>query len=97
VLADSPALSAPPVAGWGADVVLIAAGQAPELTRHYQGPVAALRRSRAGLLLTPGPGEADALGIRLPRTPVPVRPGSGWLVRGGVPERVQVARRRIVG
>jgi S-DNA-T family DNA segregation ATPase FtsK/SpoIIIE len=34
------------------------------------------------------------LGIRLPRTPLPHRPGSGWLVTGGALERVQVARRR---
>ena len=39
------------------------------------------------------PGRA-LLGVRLPRTPVPVRPGSGWLVTGGTVERVQVARRR---
>jgi S-DNA-T family DNA segregation ATPase FtsK/SpoIIIE len=53
-----------------------------------------LRRSRSGLLLRPGPAEADLLGVRLPRTPVPVRPGSGWLVAAGIPARVQVARRR---
>ena len=33
------------------------------------------------------------LGIRLPRTPVPSRPGSGWLVVAGTAQRVQVARR----
>jgi DNA segregation ATPase FtsK/SpoIIIE, S-DNA-T family len=47
-----------------------------------------------GLLLCPSPGDADLLGVRLPRTPVPVRPGSGWLVTGGTVERVQVARHR---
>ena len=30
------------------------------------------------------------------RTPVPARPGSGWLVAGGSVQRVQVARRRSV-
>jgi S-DNA-T family DNA segregation ATPase FtsK/SpoIIIE len=75
-------------------VALLAATGPGCLSAHYQGPVAALRRSRNGLLLCPGPGDADLMGVRLPRTPVPVRPGSGWLVIGGVPERIQVARRR---
>jgi DNA segregation ATPase FtsK/SpoIIIE, S-DNA-T family len=73
---------------------VLAAGTAADLAGHFQGPLAALRRTRGGLLLRPGPGEADLLGIRLPRTPVPARPGSGWLVTAGVPARVQVARRR---
>jgi S-DNA-T family DNA segregation ATPase FtsK/SpoIIIE len=77
-----------------ARVVLLAASHAAQLSAHYQGPVAALRRARVGLLLCPGPGDADLLGVRLPRTPVPVRPGSGWLVTGGTAQRVQVARRR---
>ena len=76
-------------------VALVAAGSAAQLSGHYQGPVSALRRGRAGLLLCPGPGEADLLGVRLPRTPLPVRPGSGWLVTGTTIERVQVARHRI--
>ena len=47
-----------------------------------RGRSAALRRARTGLLLCPGPGDADLLGVRLPRTPLPVRPGRGWLVTG---------------
>jgi S-DNA-T family DNA segregation ATPase FtsK/SpoIIIE len=74
---------------------LLVAGTAADLTGHYQGPVAALRRGRCGLLLCAGPAEADVLGVRLPRTPVPVRPGSGWLVADGRLARVQVARRRM--
>jgi S-DNA-T family DNA segregation ATPase FtsK/SpoIIIE len=74
-------------------VALIAAGHAGQLSAHYQGPVAALRRGRTGLLLCPGPGDADLLSIRLPRTPLPHRPGSGWLVTGAAMHRVQVARR----
>lgn len=73
-------------------IVLLAAGSAGQVTTHYQGPVAALRRARTGLLLCPGPADAEALGIRLPRLRLPVRPGSGWLVRDGVAQRVQVAR-----
>ena len=67
-----------------------------QLSGHYQGPIAALRRGRSGLLLCPGAGDADLMGIRLPRTPLPVRPGSGWLVTGAGLERVQVARSRAV-
>ncbi len=74
------------------DVVVLAAGSAGELSSAFRGPVADLRRSRSGLLLCPGPGDADLLGIRLPRTPLPVRPGSGWLATAGTVQRVQVAR-----
>jgi S-DNA-T family DNA segregation ATPase FtsK/SpoIIIE len=91
---DWPALASLPTT---AGVALIAAAHAAQLSAHYQGPVAALRRARVGLLLRPGPGDADLLGVRLPRTPVPARPGSGWLVSGGTAERVQVARRREPG
>jgi len=93
-LADSPLLSALPAPAAGGSVVL-AAGSAADVARLYQGPVAALRRNRSTVLLTPGPGEADLLGIRLPRTSVPIRPGSGWLLNGGQVQRVQVARRRV--
>ncbi|MGY1604164.1 FtsK/SpoIIIE domain-containing protein [Geodermatophilus sp. SYSU D00815] len=91
---DAPLLTTLPGAGATGRVVVLAAGQAADLGRHYQGPLADLRRSRSGLLLTPGPGDADLLGIRLPRVPVPARPGSGWLVVAGTPQRVQVARHR---
>jgi S-DNA-T family DNA segregation ATPase FtsK/SpoIIIE len=83
-----------PVLGRNTGVTLVAAGTAGQFTAHYQGPVAHLRRARSGLLLCPGPGDADLLGIRLPRVQLPVRPGSGWLATRGRVERVQVARRR---
>ncbi|WNV74731.1 FtsK/SpoIIIE domain-containing protein [Geodermatophilus sp. DSM 44513] len=76
-----------------ADVVWVVAGSAAELSAAFRGPVPVLRRRRSGLLLTPGPGDGDLLGVRLPRTPVPSRPGSGWLVVAGSAQRVQVARR----
>ncbi len=92
-LTDSPVLAAAGAGDLaGHDVTVLAAGTAGELSGVFRGPVADLRRSRSGLLLCPGPGDADLLGIRLPRTPVPVRPGSGWLVTAGVAQRVQVAR-----
>jgi S-DNA-T family DNA segregation ATPase FtsK/SpoIIIE len=92
--AEVPALMALPVLGRNTGVTLVAAGTAGQFTAHYQGPVAHLRRARSGLLLCPGPGDADLLGIRLPRVQLPVRPGSGWLATRGRVERVQVARRR---
>jgi S-DNA-T family DNA segregation ATPase FtsK/SpoIIIE len=88
-----PGLAALPPGGGGRGPVLLAAGAAADLAGHYQGPLAALRRTRQGLLLVPGPGDADLLGIRLPRTPLPVRPGSGWLAGPHGLQRVQIARR----
>jgi S-DNA-T family DNA segregation ATPase FtsK/SpoIIIE len=93
LLADAPVLARVPPLGSAGRVVLLAAATAPELARSYQGPVAALRRQRAGLVLCPGPGDGEPFGIRLPRTPLPRRPGSGWLVTGDRIQRVQVARR----
>jgi S-DNA-T family DNA segregation ATPase FtsK/SpoIIIE len=93
-VAEWPVLSSLPGGGRAGEVLVVASGTAGELAGHYQGAVAALRRGRTGLLLCPGPADADLLGVRLPRTPVPVRPGSGWLVSSGGPVRVQVARRR---
>jgi S-DNA-T family DNA segregation ATPase FtsK/SpoIIIE len=93
--ADAPALARISGTGHRGRVALIAAASAGELSAHYQGPVAALRRGRTGLLLCPGPGDADLLGLRIPRTPLPQRPGSGWLVTGGALHRVQVARREV--
>jgi S-DNA-T family DNA segregation ATPase FtsK/SpoIIIE len=93
--ADAPALGRIQLTRAQGGLVLIVAAGAGQLSAHYQGPVAALRRGRTGLLLCPGPGDADLLGIRLPRTPLPHRPGSGWLVTGSALQRVQVARRDV--
>ena len=92
--AECAALARLPALGVRGGIALLAAAGPAQLSGHYQGPIAALRRARSGLLLCPGPGDADLLGIRLPRTPLPSRPGSGWLVMGSGMERVQVARRR---
>ncbi|WP_167761162.1 FtsK/SpoIIIE domain-containing protein [Geodermatophilus sp. DF01_2] len=92
-LADSAVLAAAAGAEAVPGLVFVVAGTAAELSPAFRGPVSALRRRRNGLLLTPTPGDADLLGIRLPRTPLPQRPGSGWLVTAGVAQRVQVARR----
>jgi S-DNA-T family DNA segregation ATPase FtsK/SpoIIIE len=92
--AEWTALGGIPSLGARTGVALLAAASPGQLSGHYQGPIAALRRARTGLLLCPGPGDADLLGVRLPRLPLPVRPGSGWLVSGTTMDRVQVARRR---
>jgi S-DNA-T family DNA segregation ATPase FtsK/SpoIIIE len=89
---DWPGLAALPAGGGGRGPVLLAAGAAADLAGHYQGPLATFRRARQGLLLVAGPGDADLLGIRLPRTPLPVRPGSGWLAGPHGLQRVQIAR-----
>ncbi|MEU2347495.1 FtsK/SpoIIIE domain-containing protein [Modestobacter sp. NPDC049651] len=72
----------------------VVTGSVPDLAATHRGPVVGLRRSRAALLLRPAAGEAELLGLRLPRMPVPPRPGAGWLVTGGAVTRVQVARHR---
>jgi S-DNA-T family DNA segregation ATPase FtsK/SpoIIIE len=76
-------------------VVVLASGSALELAGAFRGPTVALRRSRTALLLRPAPGDAELLGLRVPRTPLRPRPGAGWLVTGGAVTRVQVARRRV--
>ncbi len=91
-VADYSGLAALPPMGARTRLALLAAGSSGQLSSHYQGPVAALRRGRTGLLLCPTPGDAEAVGIRLPRLPLPARPGSGWLVTDGAAQRVQVAR-----
>jgi DNA segregation ATPase FtsK/SpoIIIE, S-DNA-T family len=90
---ESAALLTLSPAGSASGAALVAAGGAGQLATHFQGPVSALRRSRSGLLLCAGPPEAEVLGARLPRTPVPFRPGSGWLVSSGTARRIQVAVR----
>jgi S-DNA-T family DNA segregation ATPase FtsK/SpoIIIE len=90
---DAPALTRLPPPGGTGPIAVLAAGNSGQLSGYYQGPVATLRRARNGLLLCPGPGDAEFLGIRLPRVRLPVRPGCGWLVTGGSAQRVQVARR----
>jgi S-DNA-T family DNA segregation ATPase FtsK/SpoIIIE len=77
------------------ELLVLAAGGAPELAGTFRGPALALRRSRTALLLRPAAGDAQLLGLRLPRAALPARPGSGWLVVAGTATRVQVARHRV--
>jgi DNA segregation ATPase FtsK/SpoIIIE, S-DNA-T family len=80
--------------GPGRPVLVLAAGTAADLAGSFRGPAVSLRRSRTALVLRPTPGDAELLGLRTPRTPLPARPGAGWLVAPGQLVRVQVARRR---
>ncbi len=73
---------------------LLAAGTAAELAGSFRGPAVALRRHRTALLLRPTPGDAELFGLRTPRSPLPPRPGAGWLLTPSAVSRVQVARRR---
>ena len=75
-------------------VLLVAAGSAADLAGAYRGPAVALRRSRTALFLRPTAGDAELLGLRTPRTPLPPRAGSGWLLTSAQAIRVQVARHR---
>jgi S-DNA-T family DNA segregation ATPase FtsK/SpoIIIE len=81
----------------GGEALVLAAGSAADLAAAYRGPAVTLRRGRTALLLRPAPGDAELLGLRVPRTPLPPRPGCGWLVAGGEAARVQVARPRPAG
>ncbi len=59
--------------------LLIAAGTSDELASAYRGPAAALKKSRAGILLCPAaPGDGEILGVRLPRSALgATAPGRG--------------------
>jgi S-DNA-T family DNA segregation ATPase FtsK/SpoIIIE len=81
-------------AGAGTAPIVLGSGAAADLAASFRGPAVALRRSRSALFLRPGPGDAELLGLRTPRTPLPPRPGAGWLVTPAQVVRVQVARRR---
>ena len=83
-------------AGTGSEdtVLVLASGTAADLAGAFRGPAATLRRSRTALMLQPVAGDAELLGLRAPRTPLPSRPGAGWLITAAGATRVQVARRR---
>jgi S-DNA-T family DNA segregation ATPase FtsK/SpoIIIE len=80
--------------GPGGGLIVLAAASAADLAGTFRGPTVALRRNRTALLLRPAPGDAELLGLRVPRAPLPARPGAGWLLVDGSVTRVQVARHR---
>jgi S-DNA-T family DNA segregation ATPase FtsK/SpoIIIE len=88
-------LLASPVSPPGRPLVLLATGTAADLAGSFRGPVVALRRGRTAVFLRPAAGDAELLGLRIPRTLLPPRPGAGWLVTPTQTVRLQVARRRL--
>ncbi|MEI4272085.1 FtsK/SpoIIIE domain-containing protein [Klenkia sp. LSe6-5] len=81
------------VVGPGGPAVLVAAATPADVAAAFRGPGPALRRTRTALLLCPARGDAELLGLRLPRERLPTRPGSGWWVTPDGVVRVQVSRR----
>jgi S-DNA-T family DNA segregation ATPase FtsK/SpoIIIE len=73
--------------------VVVAAGTTDDLGSSYRGPVAALKKSRSGILLSPGaPADGDHFGIKLPRSLTGgAPPGRGIFVAAGQWQLVQVA------
>ena len=64
--------------GWPGIAAVVAARN-DELAVTYRGVGNEARRSRAGLLLRPEPGDGELLGLRLPRTYSAQPPGRGVL------------------
>jgi S-DNA-T family DNA segregation ATPase FtsK/SpoIIIE len=74
--------------------LLVLAGPTEALNAAFRGPIAEVRRGRAGLLLQPsGPHDGELFGIRLPRRDASHDPpGRGWLAGHGEAVPIQVAR-----
>jgi DNA segregation ATPase FtsK/SpoIIIE, S-DNA-T family len=61
-------------------VAVVGAGRTDELVLSYRGLGYELRRARCALLLQPGPGDGELVGLRLPFTRAPLPPGRGVLI-----------------
>ena len=61
-------------------VAIVVAGRTEELALAYRGLTSILKRSRTGILLQPGPGDADLFGLRLARSRAQPIAGRGLLV-----------------
>jgi DNA segregation ATPase FtsK/SpoIIIE, S-DNA-T family len=74
--------------------LLVLAGPTEALIAAFRGPIAEVRRGRAGLLLQPsGPHDGELFGIRLPRRDASHDPpGRGWLASRGEAVAIQVAQ-----
>jgi S-DNA-T family DNA segregation ATPase FtsK/SpoIIIE len=73
--------------------LMIGAGTGTDLTSMYRGPVVSMKKSRAGLVLSPQKyDDAEIFGIQLPRGMAGgAPPGRALLVSGGRYEPIQVA------
>lgn len=65
-------------------VALVCSGRPEDLLLSYRGVVAEVRRARQGLVLRPGPGDGDLIGVRTGRARASSPPGRGTLVADGV-------------
>ncbi|WP_203434104.1 FtsK/SpoIIIE domain-containing protein [Jiangella asiatica] len=72
--------------------VIVAAGTTDDLGSSYRGPAAVLKKSRSGVLLSPGaPADGDHFGVKLPRSLTGgMPPGRGLFVAAGQWQLVQV-------
>ncbi|TDD69248.1 cell division-like protein [Jiangella aurantiaca] len=72
--------------------VIVAAGTTDDLGSSYRGPAAVLKKSRSGVLLSPGaPADGDHFGIKLPRSLTGgMPPGRGLFSAAGQWQLVQV-------
>lgn len=72
--------------------VLVAAGTTDDLGSSYRGPASVLKKSRSGVLLSPGaPADGDHFGIKLPRSLTGgMPPGRGLFSAAGQWQLVQV-------
>ncbi len=61
-------------------IAIVLAGRPGDLAVSYHGIVASVRHARTGILLQPGAGDGELLGVSLPRTRSIVPPGRGVLV-----------------
>jgi S-DNA-T family DNA segregation ATPase FtsK/SpoIIIE len=79
------------------DLLVVAAGRAEALRSSYGHWTAAVRRSRAGFVMTASSElDGDLFGAAIPRRcPLPPRPGLAWMIGPGGPELVQVAMDRV--
>ncbi|MPZ61117.1 MAG: cell division-like protein [Propionibacteriales bacterium] len=73
--------------------LVVAAGTTDELASMYRGPVVAIKKNRAGVLLNPlSHTDGEIFGLRLPRSTAGGMPvGRGFMVRTGRHESIQVA------
>lgn len=71
---------------------VIAAATTDDLGSSYRGPAAVLKKSRSGILLSPGaPADGDHFGVKLPRSMTGgMPPGRGLYVAAGQWQLVQV-------
>jgi S-DNA-T family DNA segregation ATPase FtsK/SpoIIIE len=74
------------------DVHLIAAARGDRLRSLFRHWTNEVRRSVNAVLLRPDDGDAEVVGVRLPRATGVLPPGRGWLVCDGIAELCQFAQ-----